>query len=300
MAELTFDDVSISYHSGGDRGTVDAVRGVSLTVPAGGSLGIAGESGSGKSTLAMAVLRLLPRTATVTGRVLVDGHDVLDLSWGQLRALRWSEAAIVFQGAMHSLNPVHRVGAQVLEALELHVKDTYATDEARQARMLDLLAQVDLEPAKASSYPHELSGGQRQRVMIAMALACDPDLVIADEPTTALDVVVQHQVLSVLREQVASRGIALVFISHDLSVLASTCERIAVMRDGVVVEEGPSHQVVTSPTHPYTAILARAFPTIGDPESRLRPATRGVDERPPPPAALGAGPGIDAALPSPA
>jgi ABC-type glutathione transport system ATPase component len=256
---------------------------VSLTIPAGGSLGIAGESGSGKSTLAMAVLRLLPRTATVTGRVLVDGRDVLDLSWGQLRALRWSEAAIVFQGAMHSLNPVHRVGAQVLEALELHVKDTYATEEARQARMLDLLAQVDLEAAKASSYPHELSGGQRQRVMIAMALACDPDLVIADEPTTALDVVVQHQVLSVLREQVASRGIALVFISHDLSVLASTCERIAVMRDGVVVEEGPSHEVVTSPSHPYTAILARAFPTIGDPESRLRPATRVLDEPPPPP-----------------
>ena len=187
----------------------------------------------------MAVLRLLPRTATVTGRVLVDGRDVLDLSWGQLRALRWSEAAIVFQGAMHSLNPVHRVGAQVLEALELHVKDSYATEEAQRARMLDLLAQVDLEPAKAEAFPHELSGGQRQRVMIAMALACDPDLVIADEPTTALDVVVQHQVLTVLREQVARRGIALVFISHDLSVLASTCERIAVMRDGVVVEEGP-------------------------------------------------------------
>ena len=132
MAELVFDDVSISYRSGGDRGTVDAVKGVSLTVPAGGSLGIAGESGSGKSTLAMAVLRLLPRTATVTGRVLVDGQDVLDLSCGQLRALRWSEAAIVFQGAMHSLNPVHRVGAQVIEALELHVKDGYATEEARR------------------------------------------------------------------------------------------------------------------------------------------------------------------------
>ena len=281
MSELRFDEVSVSYRSGGDRGTVDAVRGVSLTVPAGGSLGIAGESGSGKSTLAMAVLRLLPRTATVTGRVLVDGRDVLDLSWGQLRALRWSEAAIVFQGAMHSLNPVHRVGAQVLEALELHVKDSYATEQARRARMLDLLAQVDLEPAKAEAFPHELSGGQRQRVMIAMALACDPDLVIADEPTTALDVVVQHQVLTVLREQVARRGIALVFISHDLSVLASTCERIAVMRDGLVVEEGQSHEVVTSPRHPYTAILAKAFPTIGDPGSRLRPATRLVDEQAP-------------------
>ncbi len=277
MPELEFDGVSVTYSSGGDRGAVHAVREVSLTVPVGGSLGIAGESGSGKSTLAMAVLRLLPRSATVTGRVLLDGRDVLELSWGRLRALRWSEAAIVFQGAMHSLNPVRRVGTQVAEALELHVKESYASEEAREKRVLDLLAQVDLAPAKARAYPHELSGGQRQRAMIAMALACDPDLVVADEPTTALDVVVQDQVLGVLREQVAARGISLVFISHDLSVLASTCERIAVMRDGIVVEEGPSHDVVTRPTHPYTEQLARAFPTIGDPRSRMRPATRVVE-----------------------
>ena len=279
MPELQFDGVSVTYTSGGDRGAVHAVREVSLTVPAGGSLGIAGESGSGKSTLAMAVLRLLPRSATVTGRVLLDGRDVLELSWGRLRALRWSEAAIVFQGAMHSLNPVRRVGTQVAEALELHVKDAYATQEAREQRVLDLLAQVDLAPAKARAYPHELSGGQRQRAMIAMALACDPDLVVADEPTTALDVVVQDQVLGVLREQIAARGISLVFISHDLSVLASTCERIAVMRDGVVVDEGPSRDIVTRPTHPYTQALARAFPTIGDPASRMRPATRVVEAR---------------------
>jgi ABC-type glutathione transport system ATPase component len=277
MPELEFDGVSVTYASGGDRGPVHAVKEVSLTVPAGGSLGIAGESGSGKSTLAMAVLRLLPRSAKVTGRVLLDGRDVLELSWGRLRALRWSEAAIVFQGAMHSLNPVRRIGTQIAEALELHVKESYATEEAREKRVLDLLAQVDLAPAKARAYPHELSGGQRQRAMIAMALACDPDLVVADEPTTALDVVVQDQVLAVLREQVAARGISLVFISHDLSVLASTCERIAVMRDGLVVEEGPSHDVVTRPTHPYTEQLARAFPTIGDPGSRMRPATRVVE-----------------------
>jgi peptide/nickel transport system ATP-binding protein len=283
MPELEFDALSVTYSSGGDRGAVHAVKEVSLTVPAGGSLGIAGESGSGKSTLAMAVLRLLPRSATVTGRVLLDGRDVLELSWGRLRALRWSEAAIVFQGAMHSLNPVRRVGTQIAEALELHVKESYAAEEAREKRVLDLLAQVDLAPAKARAYPHELSGGQRQRAMIAMALACDPDLVVADEPTTALDVVVQDQVLGVLRDQVAARGISLVFISHDLSVLASTCERIAVMRDGVVVEEGPSHAVVTRPTHPYTEQLARAFPTIGDPRSRMRPATR-VVEPPPGPA----------------
>jgi ABC-type glutathione transport system ATPase component len=280
MAELVFDDVTITYHPPG-RDPVEAVKGASLTVPAGGSLGVAGESGSGKSTLAMAVLRLLPRSATLTGRVSVGGHDVQDLSWGKLRALRWSEASIVFQGAMHSLNPVRRVGEQIVEALELHVKDDYATEKAREQRMRDLLAQVDLDRSKETSFPHELSGGQRQRVMIAMALACDPDLVIADEPTTALDVIVQDQVLRILRKLVAERGIALLFISHDLSVLASTCDRIAVMRDGVVVEEGPSHQVVTNPTHDYTATLARAFPTIGDPTSRLRPATRVVEEAPP-------------------
>ena len=283
MPALTFDGVTITYAASGDRGAVEAVRDVTLSVPAGGSLGIAGESGSGKSTLAMSVLRLLPRSASVTGRVLIDGQDVLELSFGRLRALRWSEAAIVFQGAMHSLNPVRRIGTQIAEALELHVKDGYATESAREQRVRDLLQQVDLAPAKAQSYPHELSGGQRQRAMIAMALACDPDLVIADEPTTALDVVVQAQVLDVLREQVASRGISLVFISHDLSVLASTCERIAVMRDGVVVEEGPSRDIVTRPTHPYTEALARAFPTIGDPRSRMRPATRVVEEPDPAP-----------------
>ncbi len=277
MAGLEFVDVGITYHPPG-RDPVEAVKGVSLAIEPGGSLGVAGESGSGKSTLAMAALRLLPRSATLTGTVLVGGKDVAGLTWGQLRALRWSEASIVFQGAMHSLNPVRRVGDQVVEALELHVKDDYATEKARRQRMLDLLRQVDLDPAKAASFPHELSGGQRQRVMIAMALACDPDLVIADEPTTALDVIVQDQVLSVLRDQVSRRGIALLFISHDLSVLASTCERIAVMRDGVVVEEGPAHELVTTPTHEYTATLARAFPTIGDPASRMRPATRVVDE----------------------
>jgi peptide/nickel transport system ATP-binding protein len=281
MPELRFDDVSITYRSVADRGDVAAVRNVSLTLPRGGTLGIAGESGSGKSTLAMAVLRLLPRSARVAGRVLLDDRDVMGLSFGQLRAVRWSEAAIVFQGAMHSLNPVQRVGAQIVEALELHVKDHYRTEQARWSRMVDLLAQVDVPAAKAESFPHEMSGGQRQRVMIAMALACDPDLVIADEPTTALDVVVQAQVLDVLGEQVRKRGISLLFISHDLSVLASTCERIAVMRDGVVVEEGPSQQIVGAPSHPYTAALAAAFPTIGDPASRMRPASRDVEVLPP-------------------
>jgi ABC-type glutathione transport system ATPase component len=276
MPELILEDVSITYASRIDtsRGDVQAVRGVSLTLPEGGTLGIAGESGSGKSTLAMSILRLLPKSARVEGQVLLDGEDVLGLSWGRLRALRWSEAAVVFQGAMHSLNPVRRIGAQIEEALELHVKDDYRTEKARKARVHRLLRDVDLPQAKASSFPHELSGGQRQRAMIAMALACDPEMIIADEPTTALDVVVQAQVLELLSGLVRERGLSLIFISHDLSVLRTACERIAVMRDGVVLEEGPSEQVATAPRHPYTAALAAAFPRIGDPASRMHPVSR--------------------------
>ncbi|HET7304175.1 MAG TPA: ABC transporter ATP-binding protein [Segeticoccus sp.] len=276
MPDLRVDDVSITYRVTADtgRGDVAAVRDVSLELPAGGTLGIAGESGSGKSTLAMSVLRLLPRNARVTGRVLLGEEDVLTLGWGRLRALRWAGASVVFQGAMHSLNPVRRVGAQVKEALELHVKDGYRTDAAREARVSDLFTQVDLAPEKVHAYPHELSGGQRQRVMIALALACDPDVVIADEPTTALDVVVQAQVLTLLARLVRERGISLLMITHDLSVLASACERIAVMKDGVVVEQGRSADVVRRPEHPYTRALAAAFPVIGDPASRLHPVSQ--------------------------
>lgn len=276
MPDLTFDDVSITYRTSGrnDRGEVPAVADVSLSLPSGGTLGIAGESGSGKSTLVMSVLRLLPRSARISGRILIGDTDVQSLSFGQLRALRWAEASIVFQGAMHSLNPVQTVGSQILEALQLHVTDKWKTEKEREARLRELLAVVDLPFRKARSYPHELSGGQKQRIMIAMALACEPDIIIADEPTTALDVIVQKQILDMISRLVAERGISLLMISHDLSVLATACERIAVMRDGRVVELGDAQQICTSPEHPYTRQLAEAFPTIGDPGSRLKPVTR--------------------------
>jgi peptide/nickel transport system ATP-binding protein len=260
---LEYRDLTVSYRTA--RGVEPAVRGVSLTLDTGETLGLAGESGCGKTSLAMAALRLLPRTARVGGQVLIRGADVGTLSWGKLRALRWAQASIVFQGAMHSLNPVQRVGAQIAEPIRLHDPDATGVAE----RVADLLAQVELPSARASAYPHELSGGQRQRVMIAMALACAPDLVIADEPTTALDVVVQQQVLDRLGALVAERGVGLMVISHDLSVLAATCSRIAVMQDGVVVESGPSAEVITRPTHPHARALAAAFPTVGDPASRL-------------------------------
>jgi peptide/nickel transport system ATP-binding protein len=176
---------------------------------------------------------------------------------------------VVFQGAMSALNPVRTIGEQVREPILLHEK---VGEKQARARTAELLDSVGVSANRAGSYPHELSGGQRQRVMIAMALACRPDLIIADEPTTALDVIVQAQILGLLTDLVAERQIGMIMISHDLSVLASVCDRLAVMYAGRVVEIGPSKQLITEPRHPYTRALAGAFPTIGDPASRMAPA----------------------------
>ena len=268
MPLLELRDLSVRYRNR----DVEAVRRVSLTLDAGETLGLAGESGCGKSTLAMSVLRLLPVTATIDGQILLDGEDVTTMKWGRLRAVRWTSAAIVFQGAMHALNPVRRVRDQIAEPIELH-SETQLSASAVRKRVNELLTQVELPAAKGDSYPHELSGGQKQRVMIAMALACEPRLVIADEPTTALDVIVQAQVLALMSDLVARKDIGLIMISHDLAVLASTCQRLAVMYEGELVEEGPSASVIATPRHEHTQTLAAAFPTVGDPVSRYAPAT---------------------------
>ena len=246
---------NLSVHYGHKR----VVHDVNLVLKPGQTLGLAGESGSGKSTVAMSVLRLLPRTAHVEGEILLDGDDVRTMSWGRLRAVRWASASIVFQGAMHSLNPVQRVGEQIAEPMRLH---------GAGGSVGELLEQVELPPDTARAYPHELSGGQKQRVMIAMALACGPRLVIADEPTTALDVVVQAQVLGVLKRLVAEQDLGLLMISHDLSVLAETCDDLAVMHRGELVERGRTREVIANPQHPHTAALTAAFPVIGDPAHR--------------------------------
>jgi peptide/nickel transport system ATP-binding protein len=207
------------------------------------------------------------------------------MSFGRLRAVRWAEASIVFQGALHSLNPLQRIGRQVAEPLLLHGQA--GTRRGAEAQARELLGQVGLPGRLATSYPHQLSGGQKQRVMIAMALACAPRLIIADEPTTALDVMVQAQVLDLLTGLVRDLGVGLVVISHDLSVLGTTCDRLAVMYAGRVVEDGPSAEVLDRARHPYTRALSAAFPTIGDPAARFAP--RGLPGDPPWPGDLPTG-----------
>ncbi|MGW6905283.1 MULTISPECIES: ABC transporter ATP-binding protein [unclassified Streptomyces] len=279
MSLLDVRDLTVTYAGG-----AAAVRGVDLTLAAGQKLGIAGESGCGKSTLALALLRLLPAGTRIGGQVLLDGEDVLTMKWGRVRAVRWAGASIVFQGAMHSLNAVHRVGDQIAEPILLHGR---ATPAGAKKRAGELLEQVGLPAARASAYPHELSGGQRQRVMIAMALACDPRLIVADEPTTALDVMIQAQILRLIEQLVAEQELGLIAISHDLAVLADTCDRLAVMYAGRVVEEGPARKVYEDARHPYGKALSEAFPRIGDPASRFAP--RGLPGDPPDPSAVPSG-----------
>ncbi|RMB87589.1 ABC transporter ATP-binding protein [Streptomyces shenzhenensis] len=279
MTLLDVRNLTVTYAGG-----AAAVRGVDLSLAAGQKLGIAGESGCGKSTLALALLRLLPAGTRVGGEILLDGEDVLAMRWGRVRAVRWAGASIVFQGAMHSLNPVHRVGDQIAEPILLHGR---ATAAAARKRTGELLEQVGLPTARATAYPHELSGGQRQRVMIAMALACAPRLVIADEPTTALDVMIQAQILRLIEQLVTEQDLGLIMISHDLAVLADTCDRLAVMYAGRVVEEGPARTVHEDARHPYGKALSTAFPHIGDPASRFAP--QGLPGDPPDPFALPSG-----------
>jgi peptide/nickel transport system ATP-binding protein len=279
MTLLDIRDLSVTYAT--TQGPVPAVRGVDLTVEAGQTVGVAGESGCGKSTLVGAALRLLPRSATVTGEVLLDGRDVLTMSFGELRAVRWAQASIVFQGAMSSLNPVRKISRQIAEPILLHEK---VSERSARTRVGELLEQVGIAPSRMDQYPHQFSGGQKQRVMIAMALACRPKLILADEPTTALDVMVQAQVLMLLTDLVRDMGLGLILITHDLSVLAQTCDRAAIMYAGRVVENGPTADVFGRPAHPYAKALAGAFPRIGDQSSRYAP--RGLGGDPPHPADL--------------
>ncbi|MEU3641894.1 ABC transporter ATP-binding protein [Lentzea sp. NPDC034063] len=263
--------LNVDYGVGEDA--VRAVREVDLTLHRGEVLGLAGESGSGKSTLAYGMTRLLPPPGVVAGGEVIyhldDGTtvDLLRIRDADLRRLRWAEIAIVFQGAINSLNPVQRISAQLLDVLKAHAPRW--SPRSRQDRARELLGLVGIAADRLNSYPHELSGGMRQRVMIAMALALEPRVVIMDEPTTALDVVVQRQILRTLVELRERLGFSVVFITHDLSLLAEFSDRIAIMYAGQVVEEAVSADLYRTPLHPYSDGLLQSFPALKGPRREL-------------------------------
>lgn len=265
-ALLEVDDLTVTYGDG-PRPAV-AVDGVSLVVNSGEALGLVGESGCGKTTLANALMRLLPDNGRATSRAIrLGGVDIGRLPEDAFRReVRWKRAAIVFQSAMNTLNPVETVGRQMARVVRLHrAKGTVGPRE----RISDLLSRVGLPATVASRYPHELSGGMRQRAVIALSLIAEPELIIADEATTALDVVVQAQILAELRALQAERGLAMIVVSHDIEVIAQTCERIAVMYAGRIVETGRTEQVLTNPQHPYTSALLASLPRLVGPRTRL-------------------------------
>jgi oligopeptide/dipeptide ABC transporter ATP-binding protein len=257
---LQIEDLRVRFWT--SRGLVHAVNGISFDVRPGETLGLVGESGCGKSVTALATMGILPRAARIpSGSITLEGRELLGLSERAWRRVRGKEIAMIFQDPMTSLNPVLTVGAQVREAIEEHLD---LDRRAATRRAVELLDQVGIPSAatRLKAYPHQFSGGMRQRVMIAIALACEPKLLIADEPTTALDVTIQAQILELLRELVADRGTALVLITHDLGVVAGTCERVQVMYAGTLVETGTADEVFASPRHPYTLGLLQSVPRL--------------------------------------
>jgi oligopeptide/dipeptide ABC transporter ATP-binding protein len=258
MPLLEVRDLELEYRT--ERGPLRAVDGISFDLEAGEAMGIIGESGSGKTSMAITLMRLLPKNATlVGGSVSLDGREISSLSDDDFRRdVRWSQMAMVFQGAMHSLNPVIRVGDQVSERLR---SDGLGKGDAR-ARVDELLARVGLPVGIADRYPHELSGGMKQRVMIASALTHDPPLLILDEPTSALDVSIQAQIMNLLKELKAERGISMLFVTHDLALASDLCDRIAVVYAGQMREYGSADDVLSQPADPYTQRLLASIPSL--------------------------------------
>jgi len=265
---LEVSNLSVSFKADNGR-MIQAVTDVSFSIAPGKILGIAGESGCGKSVTSLAIMRLLPAgSARISGRIAFEGRNLLDLPEGAMRLLRGNRLAMIFQEPMTSLNPSYTVGSQIAETLTCH-RGLSGRDARKHA--IELLRQVRIPAPETcvNTYPHKLSGGMRQRVMIAMALACQPALLIADEPTTALDVTIQAQMLDLLRVLNTETGAAIIFISHDLGVLAEICDEVAVMYAGQFTERGPVHELFTRPQHPYTAGLLGALPALSERRARL-------------------------------
>ncbi len=260
-----------------------AVDGVSFTLDHGEVLGLAGESGSGKSTIAYSIMNLVPPPGKiVSGSIILDGVDVAKLSESELRSkIRWRKVSMVFQGAMNALTPVYTIGYQIAEPLIQHLGMTKREAMERAAELLEM---VGLHRSMLNRYPHELSGGQKQRVVIAMALALEPPLVIADEPTTALDVVVQAQILNLLKKLKREKNMSIILISHDLSVIAELADKVGIMYAGKLVEIGTAEQIFNNPQHPYTRLLLKSIPRLRGPVDKLEyiPGTPPDLRRPPP------------------
>jgi len=270
MTLLEVDNLSVEYET--SEGNIEAVKNVSFEIQEGERFGLVGESGCGKTTLAKSIIRLLPENGEVTkGSVKFKSSngekvDLVTANNKKLRQLRWEEFALISQSAMNALDPVYTVGDQIIEAIQLHrdVSKSNASGEARE-----LLSRVGIDQDRVDSYPHQLSGGMRQRVMIAMALALEPSLIIADEPTTALDVMTQDHILAQIDDLSEDIGNSLLMITHDISVVSETCDRVGVMYGGELIEVGKLEQVFTDPEHPYTQGLLNAFPSLEGDESDL-------------------------------
>ncbi len=248
-------------------GWVRAAEGVNFQVEPGEALGLAGESGCGKTTVALSLLKILPQGGVIRdGKIILDGTDLVPLSENEMRKVRWKKIAIVFQGAMNAMNPVYKVGDQIVEAIRTH-ESTDKRDAWERARKLFEL--VGIDPERVDNYPHEFSGGMRQRALIAMALAANPKVLIGDEPGTALDVIVQAQTLKLMRDLKDRLGLSMLLISHDLSIIAETCEKVAIMYAGRIVEYGDAEAIFKEPQHPYTQGLIKAFPSLKGERIRL-------------------------------
>lgn len=265
---LDVDGLVMHYRT--KAGDVSAVENVTFQLAHGEALGLVGESGCGKTSIAMTLIRLLADNAIIKdGSVLLDGVDVAQLTNEEMRKHRWADISMVFQGAMNAWNPVYKVGDQIMEALEQHFPDM--TEPEGRARIAELFELVGLSSAMMDRYPHEFSGGMRQRAIIAMALSCNPKVIIADEPTTALDVIVQDQILKELKKVQTDLGMSIIYISHDVAVIAEVSDRIGVMYAGKLVELGPTDEVFRRPRHPYTYLLLASTPSVKGPRRKLAP-----------------------------
>lgn len=279
---LQVQDLCVTYKSA--RGPMKAISGVSFDVEAGSNFGLVGESGCGKSTVVKSLMRLLPASATTSGKVLLDGNDVLAMNRQQLSRVRWAQIALITQSAMNSLDPVFTVGDQIVESIRAHTEVKHAVAWTRAE---ELFAMVGLPPERLKEFPHQFSGGMRQRAVIAMAFSLNAGLLLADEPTTALDPIMQDQIMSRIRDIQKRLHRSMVLVTHDIAVVSETCERVAIMYAGRIVETGPTHEVLNKAYHPYTMGLQNAFPKVvakGEKKPPLISISGGVPDLANPPA----------------